>query len=175
MVIVDVGTSLQWGDFGGYSASDIVKTYISGNDIFVAAMNNDASRKLKFMRITYDPISTVWAQAVDCPNVPWTISFSEAIASEDRSKIYALIRYGNPNDPIFFTLDASTGNAIGSRYKASHSIWVAMHVHNDHLYIALRTSVIIYNTVTNTFKQFEATGFHVWKIVPEWNSNRYTL
>lgn len=135
-------------------------------------MKEDVNKRLKFMRITHNPISAVWAKQVNCPNISCNWNFSEAVASKDGSKIYAFMTYGNPIETILFTLDANTGNAVGEKYRVSQAFWIAMHVHNEHVYITLRSSIIVYNTVTNIFKQYKTLAVNAWIIVDDPNSNR---
>ena len=96
---------------------------LSENQFFLLGANKYTS-DLQMLKITFSTTSVNWVNTLTCSSLPWTAFYSESLLSTDSSAIYSLFIYRISSVAYlyFASLDAFSGNVIGSRYKSDNSV-----------------------------------------------------
>ena len=78
------------------------------------------------MKITFGSSTANWAEAIDCSFSYWYVSSAQSILSIDSTQIYSFYSYHDTTNNYsicYINLAISTGNAVGSRFKAVGNDW----------------------------------------------------
>ena len=133
---------------------------------FFALGNSDYNGlHLYFAKVEFGSISVNWRSKMYCPFTSWEVGLSEPLLSSDYSKIYSLFIYRPTNSLYLYyvELNATTGDASGSRYKSNivlNSVYGSA-IHENYIIATIQTSsyyLVIFNIVTSVFKFYSFSG-----------------
>ena len=111
-------SSLSWIEFPSIQKYSIGGLMLNDNQLFLMGQDISTTTLLHIFKVTFSIAIYNWASQISCSS-DCSPTYAESLQNSDSSKIYSLFLLESSSYAYFISLNATDGNAVGSRYKSS--------------------------------------------------------